>query len=127
VNQELINWFEPATPPVAARLDALSMLADSGIRTYAFLGPLLPFLSDSEEDIGRLVAEVARRGVSSLIADSMNLRGVAVQRMCRILCGRRPDLVVRYRAMSQGRTAYHRSLREVVRAQAARYRLEVVM
>ena len=127
LDQELISSFEPATPPVSARLDALEMLADSGIATYAFLGPLLPFLSDGERDITRLVDEVARRGVSSLIVDSMNLRGSTLERVCRVLHARRPDLVARYRTLSRRRDDYHEALRGTVRAQAARHGLDVTM
>jgi len=127
LDQDMIGIFEPATPPVAARLDALAMLTEAGIRTYAFLGPILPFLSDSEDHLARLVTEVARRGASHLIVDSMNLRGATLGGVCRALRGRRPDLVARYRALSRGRTAYHEALREVVCAQAARHRLEVIM
>lgn len=34
--------FEPQAPPVQARIRALRTLREKGIRTYAFVGPLLP-------------------------------------------------------------------------------------
>jgi DNA repair photolyase len=34
--------FEPNAPPISARLNALKRLHNEGIKTYAFIGPVLP-------------------------------------------------------------------------------------
>jgi DNA repair photolyase len=34
--------FEPGASPVASRIKALKALHDAGVRTYAFIGPILP-------------------------------------------------------------------------------------
>ncbi len=38
--------FEPNAPPIEARIHALKKLSESGVRTYAFIGPLLPLNPD---------------------------------------------------------------------------------
>lgn len=125
LDQELVSLFEPATPPVKSRLDALARLAESGIRTYAFCGPLLPFLSDSNEGIDRLFAELARVGVSQIIVDSLNLRGSTLARVCAALSVQRPDLVGRYRALSRQRPGYHQALMERAHLLGSRHGLTV--
>lgn len=41
-DDEIRKIFEPGAPPVGARADALKKLHEAGIRTYAFIGPVLP-------------------------------------------------------------------------------------
>ncbi len=41
-NERLAKIFEPGAPPVAARIEALGVIRSRGIRTFAFIGPLLP-------------------------------------------------------------------------------------
>lgn len=39
--------FEPNAPPINARINALKRLHDNGIKTYVFIGPLLPMNPDA--------------------------------------------------------------------------------
>lgn len=57
--------FEPYAPPVEARIQALQALQQNGIRTYAFIGPVLPM--DPE-----VLAARIRPCVDSVLIDRMN-------------------------------------------------------
>ncbi|MEW6602632.1 MAG: radical SAM protein [Nitrospirota bacterium] len=57
--------FEPAAPPVAARIDALKKLGEAGINTFVFIGPLLPMDPES-------LAKQINPYTDSIIIDSMN-------------------------------------------------------
>jgi len=57
--------FEPAAPPIAARIDALHRLREAGVRTYVFIGPMLPM------NPARLAA-VLRGIVDEALVDPMN-------------------------------------------------------
>ena len=57
--------FEPKTPPIRERVDALRALKAAGIRTYAFVGPMLPM--DPERLVGMLAGAVDR-----VVLDRMN-------------------------------------------------------
>jgi DNA repair photolyase len=67
------HWIEPGATPPAGRLRALRTLADAGVATWAFLGPLLPGISDTEEALEELLSAAADAGVGSAYVDSMNL------------------------------------------------------
>lgn len=41
-NEEIRKVFEPNAPPVSARIKALKTLHENRIKTYAFIGPVLP-------------------------------------------------------------------------------------
>ncbi len=43
--------FEPGAPPAKARLSALEKVASSGVKTWAFFGPILPGVVEAELDV----------------------------------------------------------------------------
>lgn len=57
--------FEPHAPPIAERLRALRELHEQGIRTYAFVGPLLPMQP-------AVLAQSIRPYVGRVLIDRMN-------------------------------------------------------
>jgi DNA repair photolyase len=123
LDDEVRKRFEPRSSPIPARLEALRTLAEAGIRTWAFCGPLLPFLSDSEAGIDALFGELKRVGVDYVLVDSLNLRGAAWGRVRKALEAHYPDLVESYRALLTDRKPYHESLMERTRRIAARHGL----
>lgn len=64
--------FEPGAPPIKKRLEALSEVKQAGLKTYAFLGPLLPFFSEKIlEDLFEKFKEVK---VDRVIVDKLNIK-----------------------------------------------------
>jgi DNA repair photolyase len=57
--------FEPNAPPVEARIRALKELSTNGVKTYAFIGPLLPLNPEA-------LAEKIGPYVQSVLIDRMN-------------------------------------------------------
>lgn len=45
--EEMRRLFEPKAPPIASRIEALKTLHKAGVRTYAFIGPMLPMDPDA--------------------------------------------------------------------------------
>jgi DNA repair photolyase len=41
-NDKIKNLFEPLTPKFATRIETLKKLHEAGVKTYAFIGPMLP-------------------------------------------------------------------------------------
>lgn len=119
----LARQFEPGATPIAARLEALRTLANAGIPTWAFCGPLLPLLSDSDERVDALFAALKRARVGSVLVDSLNLRGAAWGRVRQVLEDHHPDLVGPYRALAAERRPYHASLMDRTRRLAAQHGL----
>jgi DNA repair photolyase len=65
-DERMREIFEPGAPPIAARLAALAALHEAGIRTYVFVGPLLPLL-----DPEGLAARI-RPHADAVLVDAMN-------------------------------------------------------
>lgn len=120
LDDEVRRRFEPYSSSIPARLEALRVLAEAGISTWAFCGPLLPVLSDGEEELDALFGELKRVDVGYVLVDSLNLRGGAWGRVKRALEAHYPELVEDYRALLADRTLYHEALMERTRRIAAR-------
>jgi len=123
LDETLRERFEPGASPFAARLDALHTLAGAGIRTWAFCGPLLPFLSDADEQIDALFAALKDARAGSVLVDSLNLRGAAWGRVRAVLELHYPDLVAPYQALAADRRPYHAALMDRTRRLAAHHHL----
>ncbi len=125
LDDEVRRIFEPGASSIPARLAALDELAQAGIKTWAFCGPLLPFLSDGEEQMEALFRELARVGVSALIVDSMKLSGGIGGRVKKVLEGHYPDLVAGYQFTAQNRQPYHEALLARAQRLAGKYGLDM--
>lgn len=123
LDDELRQVFEPGASPIPARLAALDELAQAGIKTWGFCGPLLPFLSDGEEQMEALFRELARVGVSALIVDSMKLSGSVWGRVRKMLERHYPDLLAGYQFTAQNRQPYHKALLTRAQSLADKYSL----
>lgn len=64
-NEAIRNIFEPNAPSIRARINALKALHEKGIRTYAFIGPVLPMNPET-------VSEKIRPYVNRILIDRMN-------------------------------------------------------
>jgi DNA repair photolyase len=123
LDEEVRRVFEPRSSPVPARLQALAELAEAGIKTWAFCGPLLSFLSDGEEEMDALFGELARADVSYIFVDSMKLSGAIWGRVRKVLERHYPDLVEGCRHIAANRRPYHEALMARARTLAEKHDL----
>ena len=61
-NDNLSKIIEPNVCPSSKRFEAIKKLSDNGIYTGIMLNPILPFITDSEEDIKLLVKKASDSG-----------------------------------------------------------------
>jgi DNA repair photolyase len=72
VDDKVSQAFEPGAPLPSRRLEALRLLTDAGLNTYAMVGPVLPMLS--EADLKELVHAIVHTGTKRLMVDRMRYR-----------------------------------------------------
>jgi len=76
--EEIRRLIEPDASPTADRIRLLEDAAARGIRVWAFLGPFLPGLTDTPENIDALMGAIAHLPLTHLHTDRLNFRsGVA--------------------------------------------------
>lgn len=72
LDEEVRRNFEPMASPIDERLKALATLKESDVPTYAFLGPILPILSEASFE--SLVERLGEVGVGRVLVDRLNIK-----------------------------------------------------
>ena len=74
LNEETWRRIEPGTPKPMKRLQAMEQLSRAGIRTGVLLAPILPGITDSEENLEVVVREAAQRGAHFTAPNALHLK-----------------------------------------------------
>lgn len=74
-NNKLSRSLELAAPNVEKRLDALKQLNQAGIKTYAFIAPVLPYLIDNKQETENLFKQIKQAGTNYIYIDLLNTKG----------------------------------------------------
>ncbi len=70
IDERARTVFEPGAPPVDKRIEALNELVSRGIETWVFIGPVLPYITES--GIGELSEKIGK--VDYVYIDRLRLR-----------------------------------------------------
>lgn len=97
LDEGLRRLIEPRSSPSAGRLALLQEAKRRGIRTYAFVGPLLPYLSDTENSLTPLLKAVKDVGADYFYVDRLNRRFGVWPSLKSLLQEHFPDLMDEYR------------------------------
>lgn len=123
----LTRIFEPRSSPAEERLSLLAQAKERGVTTYAFLGPVMPSLFDTEENLRGLVAAFRDVGVDWIYVDLLNPRPGVWASLFAVLRDHYPHLVSRYRRIlfnQRERIQYGSRLRERIWKLGRQYRME---
>jgi DNA repair photolyase len=126
-DEALWRDLEPGTPSPQRRLEVCAAFAAAGLPCAVLMGPIVPFLSDSPEQLDATVRQIAAAGAASVSPIVLHLRPGAREWFMGWLGKRHPGLVPRYRGLyGQGAyasAAYQRQVTDHVRALAEHYRV----
>ncbi|APT75179.1 radical SAM protein [Marinitoga sp. 1135] len=70
-NSEVSKILEPHASSIEKRFDALRKLKQNGIKCYAFIGPIIPYITDLEKIFYNI-----KDNVDFIMAEALNLRGI---------------------------------------------------
>jgi DNA repair photolyase len=126
-DQALWRDLEPGTPSPQRRLEVCAAFTDVGLPCAVLMGPIVPFLSDSPEQLDATVRQIAAAGASSVTPIVLHLRPGAREWFFRWLGSQHPGLLPRYRGLyghgAYASAAYQRQVTEHVQALARKYRV----
>ena len=97
LDRDVWKLTEPGTPPPERRVDVVRRLNEAGIACGVLVAPVLPGLSDSDEQIGRVVEACLDAGAVSISIVGLHLRPGVREHFMAWLERERPDLVPAYR------------------------------
>lgn len=123
---EVAALFEPKASPPQERIEALCKANGIGIRTFVFLGPLLPYISDRGKGLEGLLDAVARINPDYFLVDRLNLRWGIWSKVSATLARYDPELVPEYRKIlydKQVSEGYTGELRQRISREARQHGL----
>ncbi len=98
-SKPLARQLEPYAPTPQKRFEALARCREAGCSTAVLMMPVLPYLTDSIEEIKKLYQEASHAGVQAVVAAPLRLRGSVREVFMNFLHRNHPRLVHRYSAL----------------------------
>lgn len=122
LNEKVRRVFESGASPSERRLKALQEISAQGIRTYGFVGPIIPELSTPH--LEELIRQLAEAGVAYVLFDRLNIKygnRPVIEQALRTHFG--PKAKTIFDALRPG-SHYYEMVRKEIIEQSLRYGLE---
>lgn len=119
----LSRFLEVSAPTASRRLKTLFELVEAGIKTYVFIGPLLPHFRYEPELLENLFKQIADSGTKQIYVEHINLPTYIKERMWKEFRKESEEVQNIYKGAN---TQEHRDvLTEIVRELAKKYDLTI--
>ena len=105
MDESLARDIEPTVAPPRQRLRAVSMLADAGIPVNVALAPVLPRITDTQEQIDAVVRAAREAGANNVWHNALYLHEVTREAFFDYLRESKPELIAQYATMYKGKYA----------------------
>jgi len=109
LNDDVRKLFEAASSSVEEKLRAIKELKENGVKTYAFFGPMLPYLSD--QNLEQYFHKIASAGVDYIYVDKLNLKPGLWVNLERFLQKDFPQLHGKWKDILLGKNNYYKKLK----------------
>ena len=112
LNEKVRETFEPFSSPANEKLEALKILKENGIKTYAFFGPILPFLSD--ENLEEYIRKISEAKVDFMYIDKLNLKSGVWENLKNVLEKDYPELLPKWNEAIFSENDYFKNLKQKI-------------
>jgi DNA repair photolyase len=99
LDEKVAKIFEPGAPTPRERLETMQRCKENGFFTGVAYIPVLPFISDAEEQLEEMIKIAKEYGADYVFVGALTLFGIGKKFYYRILDKHFPDLVPRYRKL----------------------------
>jgi DNA repair photolyase len=96
IDDDIRRLIEPQASRVEDRLSALETLADANVHTWAFLGPIMPYITTKDDDIVRLISALKESKIDYLLVDRLNIKKGMWPKLMKFIKKEFPDLEEKY-------------------------------
>ena len=119
LDSEISKIFEPGAPSPLERLKAMKEVKDAGFKAGVAYIPVLPFISDSEEELERMIGVAKEFEADYIFVGALTLYGFGKELYYRVLGRYFPEYLPKYERLYLGRgeptLSYRRKLETISR------------
>jgi len=127
LDEKIAKIFEPSAPKPKERLETLQKVKEAGFYTGIAFIPVLPFISDSTEQIEEMVKTAKEFGADYVFVGALTLYGIGKELYYKILEKHFPELLPRYkylfRIFNQPNKAYQLGLEKKAKEFCEKYKI----
>ncbi len=114
--------MEPGAPSVQRRLNALETLHNAGIKTYLFISPIFPYITDI-----RALTDAVEGFVDQICFENLNLRGTAKEEILDFIAKQYPQYLNGYNAIyRKGDQSYWEQMEAEITSMSTEYNIPLV-
>ena len=110
----LASRLEPRAARPDARANVLEEFASRDVKTWIFLGPIIPHVNDREDSISQVI-EIAAKTKSRVLFDKLNLRPWVLESIRPFMESERPGVWDRLPELVGGKSDYWLNLSSLIR------------
>jgi DNA repair photolyase len=123
-DDKVSRYFEKYAPNVTDRYKALEKLNKAGVKTYAFLGPLLPHYVANQKEVEKIFKKLSQVGTRDIFIEHLNLSAYIRNRMLKEAT-ETPDEIIKQFYASQSRD-YRQELEQMIRRLVKKYKMNLL-
>lgn len=119
------RYFEKYAPSASDRFKTLETLNKAGIKTYAFIGPLLPHFVAQTDQLESIFKRLRDVGTKHLFVETLNLSSYIRNRLFEEMKGVGTEVLKKFYS-SQSKD-YRKDLEELVRKMVKKYEMNLML
>ena len=99
IDKKVASIFEPKATTPKKRLEAMKTIAHEGILTGVTYMPIIPYITDSDDQLKNTISCSKEYGAEYILAGGMTMRDLQAKRFYEILKMHYPELIDKYKAL----------------------------
>ncbi len=119
------RYFETHAPNVSERFNALKKLNEEGIKTYAFIGPLLPHFVANPDELEKIFKKLVEVGTKDIFVEHLNLSSYIRQRLFAEMSDQ--NAVVLKTFYDSQDKSYREALEELIKGFVKKYKMNLLL
>lgn len=121
LDSRVANILEPNASSPGERIETLKLAKENGIKTFGFISPVLPGISD----LDKVFSALKKVGVSYVWVELFNMRKSAVDKILPVYRENFPSALKEFEMARNNQKTWHENIRREVRSLEKRYKLRV--
>ncbi len=124
-DDSISRYFEKYAPSVSQRFNALKKLNENGLRTYAFIGPLLPHFVAKPKELEEIFQKLVEVGTKDIFIEHLNLSSYIRGRLMEEMKDVSKEILIKF--YSSQSKQYRKELEEMIYKLVKKYNMHLMM